>query len=198
MPLPSEPAGAARRKTKREEKSKKKRAEGGGGEGDEGEEEADTDNDTDTDDDEDDDDAKEKDDEKHMIGQNVGANKNQGSAKMSVRNLRIREDTAKHRSTRQVARLGCARARLPRLPRAPLAALGGWIPAWGEGRAIGRPATASDARASRPAKPPISPPRTSRAGTCSTSTSTPPSTTPRRARCATTRSSAPTTPTTTR
>ena len=42
------------------------------------------------------DDAKEKDDEKHMIGQNVGANKNQGSAKMSVRNLRIREDTAKY------------------------------------------------------------------------------------------------------
>ena len=86
---------AARRKAKRDEKSKKKRAEGGGDEGD-GEEEADTDNDTDTDDDDDDDDAKEKDDEKHMIGQNVGANRNQGSAKMSVRNLRIREDTAKY------------------------------------------------------------------------------------------------------
>ena len=87
---------AARRKAKREEKARKKRAEGGGDEG-HGEEEADTDNDTDTDDDsDDDDDAKEKDDEKHMIGQNVGANKNQGSAKMSVRNLRIREDTAKY------------------------------------------------------------------------------------------------------
>ena len=87
---------AARRKAKREEKARKKRAEGGGDEGD-GEEEADTDNDTDTDDDsDDDDDAKEKDDEAHVIGQNVGANKNQGSAKMSVRNLRIREDTAKY------------------------------------------------------------------------------------------------------
>jgi len=81
-------ASVALKESERENKRKERKKKG------KAEDDADTDTDADTDAEEDE--EKEKEDEQHMIGQNVGANRNQGSAKMSVRNLRIREDTAKY------------------------------------------------------------------------------------------------------
>ena len=84
-------------KKKKKKKSKKTGAaddgEGeGGGDEEEGEESGDTDADTD---DEDDEDLDKEDEADAVLTQKMNANRN-GGAKMSVRNLRIREDTAKY------------------------------------------------------------------------------------------------------
>jgi len=88
---------ADRAAAEKEKKRKRKRKGGGEGEGEDGEDrDSDTDGDTDGDtDDEDNDEEKLDESEQVNVGTKMNANRN-GGAKMSVRNLRIREDTAKY------------------------------------------------------------------------------------------------------
>jgi len=88
-----------KRRQKKERKRNKKAEEEGEEQGEEGGSGTDTDADTDTDTDGEDDlsdDVKESESATANLGQKIGMNRNSGTAKMSVRNLRIREDTAKY------------------------------------------------------------------------------------------------------
>jgi len=77
------------------QQKRKKRQQKGEGEGEEGKGESSADTDADTDDEENSDEEKVAESEQMNVGTKMNANRN-GGAKMSVRNLRIREDTAKY------------------------------------------------------------------------------------------------------
>mmetsp|Transcript_7398 Transcript_7398/g.12482 ORF Transcript_7398/g.12482 Transcript_7398/m.12482 type:complete len:578 (-) Transcript_7398:72-1805(-) len=85
-----------RQKRKKQKSKQKDGAESESGTDTDADTDADTDTDTDTDGEGDSDDAKEAESAAADLGQKLGMNRNSGTAKMSVRNLRIREDTAKY------------------------------------------------------------------------------------------------------